>query len=1504
MTSGVREGLGECSETAGYWRVKPTSDRWRAISTSEFDHEKAALAYLCAHIPDREPFQVFTNFEFVARTGQISEVDALIIADSGVWMTEIKSHPHGSIGGDPGTWQWQPGDGRPQRTFDNPLILTDRKSKRLVDLLRNAPAMRGKRVPRIDPIVFLSSPDLEITLTERARKAVFGQDARYSAHASPNGGRLGGIIDFLTTVPRDRDGRPRRRVDTATAKALVKAMGQIGIRPNRASRQVGDYRLGDLLDDYDRTFEDGVSHQDYLATHVSIPGQRRRIRIYPLELQGDPAAQDQARRAARREFELIKGLRHPGIGAPVDFTDHERGPALFYDHDERSVRLDHHLASPAFATVGVGARLDLVRAIAEAVGFAHGKGVFHRALAPRSIWVTPRDDAGSRPDRAPEVHVTDWQTGTRIPASGTAGTSLTAGTTGGLAAGTRHLTEVSPVHADLYRAPEGVHATRPSPRALDIFSIGAIAFHTFAGRWAAPTRTELDRMLAEHGGLPIEAVADGVDDAVRDLVFEATQADANDRLPTVEDLLAGLELVLDQLTAPDDPGETVDPLVAEPGDVLAEGRFTVTRRLGRGSTAQALEVTDGHHDGRVAVLKVAIDPDEGHRLDAEAQVLDQLDHRLIVRLLDGPFDIGNHRALLLSSAGTQTLAARLRGGDGVELIERFGENLLEAVDHLEQQGVSHRDLKPDNLGVAKLGPSDRLALILFDFSLARAPIDQLGAGTSGYIDPFLRTTERGTWDLHAERYAAAVTLWELLTRELPIWGDGSVDPTSDGVTVAVDANRFDPAVADGLVGFFTRAFARDIAERFDTATDMLRTWRQAFGPLHAPIAPAVPITAGASAANGHTERGAVGPDDSAAVLDTDSITAADQPLAGVAMSALARDAIDGLGLSTVGELADLEGVDFLAGLGARTRRELAAAVETVRVRLAELEADDDEGSVARSVDAIARKLVPAANRSRPIDRAVRATLTGLATEVGAEQGHLPLEGATTDGTATDGTATDGTNEAERREAEARARVAWAKLTPLNQVRAQIAEHLRTVGAATGEQLAAMLLATRGSVAEEPTRSRQATALVRAAIEVEAARQNPRWVTRRLDAERVLLADEQGTTDDADDPSLAGPVDGEATADHAVALGRRADELVADDPIVGPTIAQTELDSQARPPGSVLAAGPNLVALAAAVSAAAAASARHELYRRGLPPAEAIAASRRVLTQARYLTPAKLAERIHGRFPSAADLPDNPSELGRLLRAAGVELVWDPDESRFARPVPRDSASATGTTFARHATGALTSVEPAALDTALSFSDRLVRAHDSGGLLVLAAPSTKRLAAAERELADPGRVPPVTVVDLDAAIVGHIRAQTASGRPKWDLVVDTDAAGPTGKGWPNLERLADRVFGPRDGDENGLLVDQLLAIDGTVLAIRGGLLARYGRLSVVDRLRDGLHDRAGALRALWLLTVADDHYGGPMIDGEPVPVIGPGEWARVPDDWLANADRASRPRAGTPIGASR
>jgi hypothetical protein len=99
---------------------------------------------------------------------------------------------------------------------------------------------------------------------------------------------------------------------------------------------VGDYRLGKLL-------AEGEGFQDWEAQHVSIETCTAACASTPWPRASSPEARANRVRQARREFEVLEGIDHPGILKVKDYKDTELGPALIFDHDPKAVRLDHLL---------------------------------------------------------------------------------------------------------------------------------------------------------------------------------------------------------------------------------------------------------------------------------------------------------------------------------------------------------------------------------------------------------------------------------------------------------------------------------------------------------------------------------------------------------------------------------------------------------------------------------------------------------------------------------------------------------------------------------------------------------------------------------------------------------------------------------------------------------------------------------------------------------------------------------------------------------------------------------------------------------------------------------------------------------------------------------------------------------------------------------------------------------------------------------------------------------
>ncbi|HUY34109.1 MAG TPA: BREX system serine/threonine kinase PglW [Pirellulales bacterium] len=1399
---------------------------WTTMTESKFPWEREALDFIRQRFPSHEPYRAWSNFEFIADDGSINEVDLLVFTPQGLYLVEIKSRP-GRLTGDAGTWTWE-NEGR-RSTLDNPLIATNFKAKKLRSLLQRQRLLQKKApLPFIEALVFCSDANLlcELEGNARFRICLRDREAVGETQARP------GIMAALQR--RECPGlepRPKGIHDRPMAKLVSQAMDQAGIRPSQRHRKVSDYVLEQLVCE-------GPGYQDWQATHTQVAESKRRVRLYLVRAGATVEDRKTIENAALREFKLLETLQHPSILRAHGFTEHEVGPALLFEYDPRSLRLDHFLAQQKDA-LSIDARLDLVRQIADVVRYAHDKKVVHRSLCPQSVLVT---DAGNDSRR---IKVFNWQAGYRESTS-SSGVS-------GAVTPTSHIDRLVEDASTAYMAPEAFSDESPGEH-LDVFSLGAIAYHIFSGQPPASGGLELNDKLRESKGLRISSVLNGAGEWLQLMIQKATHPVVGDRTDSVLEFLSELDEVENELSLPEHE-YAGDPPRAQIGDLLPGG-FRVLRRLGQGASSVALLV---ERDGQDFVLKVSNDPEHDARVKDEAEVLGKVRHPHVVEFVD-LLELGDRTGFLMRPVFAEkdkklieTLGQRLRkeGRLQIDLLQRFGEDLLGVVCHLEEQGISHRDIKPDNIAVGMVGRGDKLHLVLFDFSLSRTPADNTRAGTKDYLDPLLPLRKPlPRWDLHAERYAAAVTLYELATGAMPKWGDGTSDPShlSPTTEITVDAEQFDPGLRDRLIGFFRKAFRRDVAQRFDNGEEMLRAWRHSFEGIDEP-----------GPLSDHADETLLAELLAEATFDT--------PISEMGLGTRASNVLDRANVLTVEDLltVPIRRLLGLRGVGHKTRREIAGAVKILRERLgkpaqeadeADPAADEAEPQVdtvdvrAMSVDLLASRVYKAGAREGDTVRDTAQALLGLAPQL---PGSWPSQ--------SDVARLTSVTRARTGQIVAKLQGRWMKDRALTQLRGDLAAILSAQGGVmTAAEMADAVLVARGSVQDEPERSRLASAVVRAAVEAERSMAESRMIARR-DEDRIFIACTA---------ELAG---------YAQRLGDLADAMAVEDPLVSPARVVERLRDVAAPANTALPDA-RLVRLAAAASCQAAVSSRQELYPRDMPALRALKLSQGALLGVPLLSVDEIHQRVGSRYPRAAALPPHPALEG-LLREAGFGFQWDPlgkgGLGCYVSPPPdRASVSSGSQPVERLPTssspGEAGDVTPEQAD-ARQFEERLQRAVKEGAFLSLLV-HRKDFDLAREVLC---RRFPLELVDFEGLFLDSLRDVAGKANVNWELVLKTDAA-PHDSDWDKLMMLVGRAM--------PAVERRLMAAERTMLVIYAGLLARYEQMDLLSRLSEKVGRRDG-IPGLWLLI---PNPFVPLLDGKPVPLIGPAQRARIPDSWLQNRHR--------------
>jgi hypothetical protein len=804
--------------------------------------------------------------------------------------------------------------------------------------------------------------------------------------------------------------------------------------------------------------------------------------------------------------------------------------------------------------------------------------------------------------------------------------------------------------------------------------------------------------------------------------------------------------------------------------------------------------------------------------------------------------------------------------------------------------VVHRDIKPDNIGIAE-SRTGKLKLVLFDFSLARTPAENLTAGTPPYLDPFLALRPQRRWDLYAERFAAAVTLYEMAVGKTPRWGDGHTAPAMLDAEATLDTEVFDPVVRQPLTEFFAKALRRDFRERHDNAEEMLRAWRAIF------------------------ERAATAPASEVAGFEAVAMVAtARTTMAELGYSLEAQDVLERMGIHDARQLLAVDRIRFryLRGVGDKIRKEIRLkAKELARLRpdltqgrgtlhdAADDEADD--GRTPVSVNELAEALLPRrpAGDDRP-EEAALAVYLGLDDAMPA--GHWPALGEAAQAGQVD-RATLATTLVKARER-------WLKNKAFTELRNQFEALLATQGQVmTAHELSLALLALRGcAVQDDAERLRLASAVVRAAVEAESHLDQPRFDVHHQ----------------AHGPT---PVPLVATspawADFARQLGQVADTCALADPLMPPGRVLEALEGVRAPTAAGPAAGPaaegdahgpaipaaRLLRLATMASRKAALSSRQEIYPRGMPALQALKASMGALLGAPELKVHELRDRVRGRYPEAEPLPDRPL-LDRLLEEAGAPLQWDPlaadGAGAYGRQLLNGGLTAgTTTLFARHPTvdgsaAGRSEAASSAVADAAAMEARLQRSLKQGGLLVLTVePRLARHAeAALLHRFGPGAgdgagnsTVPLQRLSVDAVLLRELRRQADALGADWATVLRADAAEPASRDWGRLLTLVRRAA--------PVVRKALLESPSPLLVVNAGLLGRYDLLDLATAL-EAHTGRPGHTPAAWWL-LPTHRPGLAAIDGTPVPLVNPTAVAVLPQAWIENVHRAGA-GLGTAAGA--
>ncbi len=289
------------------------------------------------------------------------------------------------------------------------------------------------------------------------------------------------------------------------------------------------------------------------------------------------------------------------------------------------------------------------------------------------------------------------------------------------------------------------------------------------------------------------------------------------------------------------------PMQMQPVARVGE-KIQLLRLLGRGGMGT---VWLGRHEGALVAIKMMLpkllgDPRAVARFERELRILGALRTSRAARLVCAGNHYGQPYAVMQNVDGV-SLSDRFEASGGkpaYTVALRVIRELLAALGEVHAEGVVHRDVKPANVMLS--GSEDEPRVTLVDFGVAssreepRGESDAVTVGTGPYMSPE-QLVEGGVGSVHEDMWAAAVVAYECLLGCLPFDG-----PSYPAVCVAVTSGVFvrpclaSPELPRALDGWFARAFARKLEDRFADVAEMADAFEAALKPAPKPKKSASP----------------------------------------------------------------------------------------------------------------------------------------------------------------------------------------------------------------------------------------------------------------------------------------------------------------------------------------------------------------------------------------------------------------------------------------------------------------------------------------------------------------------------------------------------------------------------------------------------------------------------------------------------------------------------------------
>jgi serine/threonine protein kinase len=276
-------------------------------------------------------------------------------------------------------------------------------------------------------------------------------------------------------------------------------------------------------------------------------------------------------------------------------------------------------------------------------------------------------------------------------------------------------------------------------------------------------------------------------------------------------------------------------------------RYEIIRLLGQGGMGAVYQAHDKELERQVAIKVIRADmaanPEILQRFKQELILARQITHKNVIRI----FDLGQAdgiKFITMEYIEGENLQGVLRRKKKLEPAEAANilAQVCRALEAAHNEGVIHRDLKPQNIMLDKSGRA-----YVMDFGIARsmlgAGMTQTGAliGTPDYMSP--EQAKGQTLDARSDLFSIGIIFYEMLSGQVPFDADTTMGKLWKRTNEpARPLDELDKTIPRPLSDIVRKCLEIEPQKRFASAGELLHQIEKWQGPAAGTRVISLPIT--------------------------------------------------------------------------------------------------------------------------------------------------------------------------------------------------------------------------------------------------------------------------------------------------------------------------------------------------------------------------------------------------------------------------------------------------------------------------------------------------------------------------------------------------------------------------------------------------------------------------------------------------------------------------------------